>query len=85
LEVDFVNLSTFDHAVMMEWLNDGQHVTTVSVGGVGWQGMEDFDGGHVIGHKQIEKLSSNHGYPSALEHSFFFGRKRTFANSSCIT
>jgi len=26
LEVDFVKPVTFDHAVMMEWLNDGQHV-----------------------------------------------------------
>jgi alpha-L-fucosidase len=56
LEVDFAKPVTFDHAMVMEWLNDGQHVQHFrleSWDGTNWMTLKE---GHAIGHKQIESF-----------------------------
>jgi len=57
LEVDFAKPITFDHALTMEWLNDGQHVQQYAI--EAWQNgawkpvAESF----AIGHKKIDSFS----------------------------
>jgi alpha-L-fucosidase len=56
LEVDFAKPITFDHALTMEWLNDGQHVQQYAI--EAWQNgawkpvVESF----AIGHKKIDSF-----------------------------
>ncbi|MGB7548170.1 MAG: alpha-L-fucosidase [Terracidiphilus sp.] len=54
LEVDFSKPVIFDHALTMEWLNDGQHVQKYSIevwDGGGWRPVVS---GYAIGHKKID-------------------------------
>jgi len=57
LETDFRRPVTFDHAVTMEWLNDGQHVEHFQIemwDGASWKPIVE---GHAIGHKRIDSFS----------------------------
>lgn len=54
LEVDFPRPVTFDRSMVMEWLNDGQHVEHYRIeawDGKGWKVLAE---GHAIGHKKID-------------------------------
>jgi alpha-L-fucosidase len=58
LEIRFDHLVTFDHAVTMEWLNDGQHVQKYSIEvwsetDRGWKKIVE---GQAIGHKKIDQF-----------------------------
>lgn len=56
LELSFDHPVRFDHAVTMEWLNDGQHVQKYSI--EAWdetqQQWQPFVEGQAIGHKKID-------------------------------
>ena len=58
LEVDFDKPETFDHAVTMEWLNDGQHVQKYAI--EMWNESErkwtPVVQGQAIGHKKIDRF-----------------------------
>ena len=56
LEVSLPTSVTFDHALMMERLNDGQHVEHFRI--EAWNGKEwkAVDEGHAIGHKRIDRF-----------------------------
>ena len=54
LEVTFDKPVTFDHALTMEWLNDGQHIEKYAIEAWmnnRWQRISD---GEAIGHKKID-------------------------------
>lgn len=58
LEVSFDDPVTFDHAVTMEWLNDGQHVQKYAIeawseGDKRWRRIAE---GEAIGHNKIDKF-----------------------------
>jgi alpha-L-fucosidase len=58
LEVSFEKPATFDHAVIMEWLNDGQHVEKYAIEVWNekdrkWQAIA---GGQAIGHTKIDQF-----------------------------
>ncbi|HZQ19479.1 MAG TPA: alpha-L-fucosidase [Terriglobales bacterium] len=56
LEADFEQPVTFDHSLIMEWLNDGQHVEHYRVeawNGKTWRTLID---AHAIGHKKIDSF-----------------------------
>ena len=56
LEADLRKPVTFDHALTMEWLNDGQHIEhyRIEVWANGkWQSIME---GHAIGHKKIDSF-----------------------------
>jgi len=56
LEADFRKPITFDHAVTMEWLNDGQHVEHYRIevwDGRTWRSIAE---GSAIGHKRIDSF-----------------------------
>jgi alpha-L-fucosidase len=58
LEVDFAKPVTFDTAVTMEWLNDGQHVEHYRIeawDGLAWKTLTE---GHAIGHKKIDGFAT---------------------------
>jgi alpha-L-fucosidase len=57
LEVGFQKPVTFDHAVTMEWLNDGQHVEKYSI--EVWQkgNWKRLAEGQAIGHKKIDSFA----------------------------
>ncbi len=58
LEADFAQAVTFDHALTMEWLNDGQHVEHYRIevwDGNYWKTIAE---GRAIGHKKIDAFSS---------------------------
>jgi alpha-L-fucosidase len=60
LEVDFDRPVTFDHALTMEWLNDGQHVQKYAIEiwsevDHGWKSIAD---GQAIGHEKIDPFPS---------------------------
>jgi alpha-L-fucosidase len=58
LEVRFRTAITFNHALTMEWLNDGQHIEHFRIevwDGRSWKPVVE---GHAIGHKRID------GFPS---------------------
>jgi alpha-L-fucosidase len=57
LEVSFAKPVTFDHALIMEWLNDGQHVEKYAIeawDGKNWKRVTD---GNAIGHKKIDAFA----------------------------
>jgi alpha-L-fucosidase len=56
LEVGFQKPVTFDHALTMEWLNDGQHVEKYAI--EAWDGShwKPVAGGAAIGHKKIDSF-----------------------------
>ena len=58
LEVKFDKPVTFDHAVTMEWLNDGQHVEkyAIEVWNDAHSKWEPVAGGEAIGHKKIDQF-----------------------------
>lgn len=54
LEANFAKPLTFDHALVMEWLNDGQHVEQFRIEawtGKDWSPLVE---GNAIGHKRID-------------------------------
>jgi alpha-L-fucosidase len=57
LEVDFAKPVTFNHALTMEWLNDGQHVQKYAIeawDGHAWKQVVD---AQAIGHKKIDAFA----------------------------
>ena len=56
LEVDFDKPVTFDHALTMEWLNDGQHVEkyAIEVWNEDGRKWREIARGQAIGHKKID-------------------------------
>jgi alpha-L-fucosidase len=57
LEANFAKPVTFDHALVMEWLNDGQHVQRFRIEawtGNGWKSLVE---GSAIGHKRIDRFT----------------------------
>jgi alpha-L-fucosidase len=59
LEVTFNKPETFDHAVTMEWLNDGQHIEkyAIEVWSVSEHKWKPVAEGQAIGHKKIDKFA----------------------------
>lgn len=58
LEVNFTKPVTFDHALIMERLNNGQHVQSFRIeiwDGTGWKSVA---AAHSIGHKRIESFAA---------------------------
>jgi alpha-L-fucosidase len=58
LEANFAKPVTFDHSVLMEWLNDGQHVERFRIEawtGTGWKPVVE---GDAIGHKRIDHFTA---------------------------
>jgi alpha-L-fucosidase len=58
LETSFARPVTFDRSLLMEWLNDGQHVEHFRLEtwtGEAWAVLID---GHAIGHKRIDHFPS---------------------------
>jgi alpha-L-fucosidase len=59
LEVDFEKPVTFDHAVTMEWLNDGQRVEKYAI--EAWdaksESWQPVAAGEAIGHKKIDSFA----------------------------
>jgi len=57
VEVDFDKPVTFDHALTMEWLNDGQHVQQYAV--EAWENgaWKQVAQGFAIGHKKIDSFA----------------------------
>jgi len=56
LEAAFRKPITFDHALTMEWLNDGQHIEHYRIetwDGRTWKSVAE---GHAIGHKRIDSF-----------------------------
>jgi alpha-L-fucosidase len=56
LEADFRQPTTFDRTLIMEWLNDGQHIEHYRVeiwDGRNWKPIVE---GHAIGHKKIDSF-----------------------------
>lgn len=56
LEADLRQPLTFDHSLVMEWLNDGQHVEHYRIeawDGRAWKMLVE---GHAIGHKKIDSF-----------------------------
>jgi alpha-L-fucosidase len=58
LELNFDHLVTFDHALTMEWLNDGQHVQKYAIeiwneSDHSWKRIAE---GEAIGHKKIDQF-----------------------------
>ncbi len=56
LEVNFANPVTFDHALSMEWLNDGQHIQkyAIEVWNASTRKWQLVAHGEAIGHKKID-------------------------------
>jgi alpha-L-fucosidase len=57
-EIDFDRPITFDHALTMEWLNDGQHIEKYAIevwsdSGKAWMRIAE---GHAIGHKKMDEF-----------------------------
>ena len=57
LEVSFPHAITFDRALTMEWLNDGQHVQKYSIEVYDHNSWKKVAGGQAIGHKKIDIFS----------------------------
>jgi len=57
LEASFAKATTFDHALTMEWLNDGQHIEHFRI--EVWDGREwkPVVEGHAVGHKRIDSFA----------------------------
>lgn len=58
LEADFPNPVTFNRSLVMEWLNDGQHIEHFRIeawDGNNWKPLVD---DHSIGHKRIDSFES---------------------------
>jgi alpha-L-fucosidase len=60
VEVDFVKPMAFDHAVTMEWQNDGQHIQKYALeiwseSDKAWKRIAE---GQAIGHKKIDRFPS---------------------------
>jgi alpha-L-fucosidase len=57
LQANFAVPMTFDHSLVMEWLNEGQHVERFRIeawDGTRWKILVD---GHAIGHKRIDTFA----------------------------
>ena len=54
LEVSFAHAITFDRALTMEWLNDGQHVQKYAIEVYHHNGWRKIAEGQAIGHKKID-------------------------------
>jgi alpha-L-fucosidase len=58
LEVDLEKPVTFDRALTMEWLNDGQHVQQYAIEILQQGKWVEVSRGHALGHKKIDVFSS---------------------------
>lgn len=54
LEADFQKPVTFDHTLIMEWLNDGQHIEHYRIEVWDHENWKPIVEGHSIGHKRID-------------------------------
>ena len=54
LEADFSKPVSFDHALTMEWLNDGQHVQQYAIEAWDGGGWKTVASGYAIGHERID-------------------------------
>ena len=54
LEANFTKPATFDHTLVMEWLNDGQHVERFRIEAWTGQSWKSLVEGCAIGHKRID-------------------------------
>jgi len=57
LPITFQKAVTFDHAVTMEWLNDGQHVQKYAIEAWSEGKWKTVASGEAIGHKKIDSFS----------------------------
>jgi len=57
LEVNFTKPVKFDHTLVMEWLNDGQHVERFRIEAWTGQGWKSLVEGGAIGHKRIDHFA----------------------------
>ena len=57
LPITFQKAVTFDHAVTMEWLNDGQHVQKYAIEAWSEGKWKTVVSGEAIGHKKIDSFS----------------------------
>ena len=56
LETEFAKPVRFDHTLVMEWLNDGQHVEHFRIEAWTNQGWNSLVEGNAIGHKRIDRF-----------------------------
>ena len=56
-EVSFNKPQTFDRAVTMEWLNDGQHVQKYVIEVLAGDTWKPIAGGEAIGHKKVDRFA----------------------------
>ena len=56
LELNFSQPITFDRAVTMEWLNDGQHIQDYAIEAFSDGKWKALSRGHAIGHKRIDNF-----------------------------
>lgn len=57
LEANFAKPVTFDHTLIMEWLNDGQHVEHFRIEAWNGTSWKSFVEGSAIGHKRIDHFA----------------------------
>lgn len=57
LEVTFAQPVTFDHALTMEWLNDGQHIQQYAIEVYRNGKWLSVVSGHALGHKRIDQFA----------------------------
>lgn len=57
IEVNFPKPVTFDHSLLMEWLNDGQHVDRFRIEAWTGQNWKPVVEGRPIGHKRIDNFA----------------------------
>jgi alpha-L-fucosidase len=58
LEASFAKPITFDHALTMEWLNNGQHVEHYRIEAWDGKAWKTVCEGHAIGHKRIDRFAA---------------------------
>jgi alpha-L-fucosidase len=58
LEADFPKPVTFDRSLVMEWLNDGQHIEHYRIEAWDGKDWEVLVEGHAIGHKRIDSFAA---------------------------
>jgi alpha-L-fucosidase len=56
LEADFGKPVSFDRSLVMEWLNDGQHIEHFRIEAWDGKNWKTFMEGHAIGHKRIDSF-----------------------------
>lgn len=57
LEISFAKPVTFNHALTMEWINDGQHVEKYAIEAFDGKGWKRLTEAQAIGHKKIDSFA----------------------------